>query len=101
LLFRPLERLTPATASGRLALQAARSGCAIVAAHTNFDAADPGTTDPITNALGLQGLQPLAPLSGSEAEDVKLVVFVPGEDTEAVLAAISDAGGGHIGEYDQ
>src|SRR5688500_13797561 len=47
LLFRPLARLTPATASGRLALLAARSGVAVLAAHTNFDAALEGTTEPV------------------------------------------------------
>ena len=53
LLFRPLARLTPATASGRLALRAARERIGVVAAHTNFDAAMPGTTEPIAVLLGL------------------------------------------------
>ena len=101
LLFRPLERLTPDTAAGRLALRAARQGCAIVAAHTNFDAASPGTTDPVTDALGLTDVRPLQTLPAEDLGTVKLVVFVPQEDTDAVLAAISDAGGGRIGEYDQ
>jgi dinuclear metal center YbgI/SA1388 family protein len=62
LLFRPLARLTPATASGLLALRAARAGIAVLAAHTNLDAAVPGTTDPIAAVLGLTDLTPLAPL---------------------------------------
>jgi dinuclear metal center YbgI/SA1388 family protein len=63
LLFRPLARLTPATAAGKLALQAARSGCAVLAVHTNFDAAVPGTTSPIVDLLRLQDVHPLAPLA--------------------------------------
>lgn len=62
LLFRPLERLTPATAAGGLALEAARSGIALVAVHTNFDAAVPGTTEPVVELLGLRDVAPLEPL---------------------------------------
>ncbi|CAN5798381.1 Nif3-like dinuclear metal center hexameric protein [soil metagenome] len=61
-LFRPLARLTPATAAGRIALQAARARIGILAVHTNFDAAVPGTTEPIVAALGLHDVRPLEPL---------------------------------------
>ena len=98
LLFRPLERLTPATASGRLALRAARERIGVLAAHTNFDAAVPGTTEPIVGLLGLEDVQPLEPAPPDE--DVKLVTFVPREHTAAVLSALSAAGAGVIGEYD-
>jgi dinuclear metal center YbgI/SA1388 family protein len=63
LLFRPLARLTPGTAAGMLALRAARSGCAVLAVHTNFDAALAGTTAPIVDLLGLQDVRPLEPLA--------------------------------------
>lgn len=59
LLFRPLARLTPATASGRLALRAARAGIAVLAAHTNFDVAVDGTSAPVADLLGLSGRRPL------------------------------------------
>lgn len=62
LLFRPLARLTPDTAPGAVALRAARSQVAVVAVHTNFDVAVPGTTEPITSALGLADVRPLEPL---------------------------------------
>lgn len=99
LLFRPLERLTPASAAGRLALQAARGGVSVVAAHTNFDAAVDGTTRPIVDALGLTDVQPLLPLRAG-GDTVKLAVFVPQEATAAVMDAAFVAGGGQIGEYD-
>ncbi len=99
LLFRPLERLTPETASGGLALRAARQGVAVVAAHTNLDVAIPGTTDPIVTALGLVDVTPLIPRSG-EAR-CKLVTFTPVESTDAVLAAMAAAGAGVIGEYEE
>jgi dinuclear metal center YbgI/SA1388 family protein len=62
LLFRPLSRLTPETAPGALALQAARRRIAVVAVHTNFDAAVPGTTEPVIAALDLVDVTPLDPL---------------------------------------
>lgn len=61
LLFRPLARLTPATAAGKLALMAARSGCAVLAVHSNFDAAVPGTTSPVVDLLDLRDVSPLEP----------------------------------------
>lgn len=101
LLFRPLERLTGATAAGRLALRAARTGVAVLAAHTNFDAAVDGTTDPIVRLLGLRDARPLLPVDEPGPGGVKLVTFVPPESTDAVLAAVAAAGAGRIGAYDE
>lgn len=98
LLFRPLVRLTPATASGHLALRAARSGIAVLAAHTNLDVALPGTSDPVAEVLGLRSVRPLQPQP--VAEQVKLVTFVPQAATAALLAALAAAGAGVIGAYD-
>jgi len=63
LLLAPLPSLTPATAPGALALQAARSGIAVAAAHTNHDAADDGsgTSDPVVRLLDLGGVTTLCP----------------------------------------
>lgn len=100
LLFRPLARLTPDSAPGRLALAAARAGVSVHAAHTNLDAGTPGTTEPITDALGLDPatLRPLQPVAAPGKR--KLVTFVPVEDTLRVLGALSEAGAGVIGAYD-
>jgi dinuclear metal center YbgI/SA1388 family protein len=97
LLLRGLGRLTPDTAAGRLALHAARRGVAVAAAHTNLDVAVGGTSDPVTALLGLADVRPLVPTEGRAT--TKLVTFVPSEATPAVLAALSAAGAGHIGEY--
>ena len=102
LLFRPLARLTPDTASGRLALAAARAGTAVAAAHTNLDvtADGAGTNDPVVAVLGLEEVAPLT----TELRDggrVKLVAFVPPEAVDGVLDAVSAAGAGRIGEYER
>ena len=99
LLLRPLARLTPATAPGRLALSAASRGIALLAAHTNVDVAVEGTTDPVMRTLGIDDAVPLAPAPGPGT--VKLATFVPAEHTEAVLEALAQAGAGRIGEYDE
>nr|MBA2529430.1 Nif3-like dinuclear metal center hexameric protein [Euzebyales bacterium] len=98
LLFRPLARLTPDTAAGRLALRAAHGGVAVLAAHSNLDVAAGGTTEPIVTALGLRDVRPLVPAAGGEA-GCKLSVFVPPAETAAVLAAMAAAGAGEIGQY--
>ena len=102
LLFRPLRALTPATTPGRIALDAARVGVAVLAAHTNLDVArdGAGTSDPVASLLGLVDLRPLTTeLRGSET--TKLVTFVPPEAVDAVLDAVTAAGAGRIGEYER
>ncbi|HEX9889480.1 MAG TPA: Nif3-like dinuclear metal center hexameric protein, partial [Nitriliruptorales bacterium] len=102
LLFRPLQRLTSQTASGAIALAAARADVAVAAAHTNLDvAADgAGTSDPVVQTLDLHDVRPLITelRDGGEA---KLAVHVPTEALDAVMTAMWDAGAGHIGNYDR
>ena len=102
LLLGGLDRLTPDTAGGRLALQAATQRTAVAAAHTNLDVArdGTGTSDPVANVLDLRGVRPLT-TELRDSRDAKLVVFVPNAHTEAVLDAIAGAGGGGIGTYER
>lgn len=101
LLFRPLERLTPGTASGVIALAAARAQVAVLAAHTNLDVATDGagTSDPLVRLLGLDEVEALEhqPQEGR----LKLVTFVPADHTGAVLNALSAAGAGVVGDYER
>lgn len=98
LLFTPLARLTPERAAGRLALQAARDGIAVAAAHTNLDKAVDGTSHPAADVLDLQQRVPLRPLPPTPLH--KLVTFVPADHVGAVLAALSGVGAGVIGDYE-
>jgi hypothetical protein len=67
-------------------------------AHTNADAASPGVSDALADALGLTVEEVLAPISVAPGLD-KWVVFVPAENADAVREAMFAAGGGHIGDY--
>ncbi len=74
LLFQPLVALTPATATGRIALAAARAGVAVAAAHTNLDVATDGagTSDPVVRALDLVDVEPLTAATES-VDEVELL----------------------------
>ncbi len=100
LLFAPLQRLTPDTASGRLALSAAQRQIAVVAAHTNLDVAKDGTSTsaPLANLLALTDVQPLTGTL-TQTATLKLVTFVPDAAVTAVRDALTLAGAGTIGAY--
>jgi dinuclear metal center YbgI/SA1388 family protein len=102
LLFRPLTSVTPSTASGRVALLAARHGVAVAAAHTNLDVTldGAGTNDPVVRVLELVDPVPLT-TELRDGERCKLVTFVPPEAIDTVLDAVSAAGAGHIGDYER
>lgn len=102
LLFRPLTRLTPDTAAGRLALLAATERIAVAAAHTNLDVTDDGagTNDPLVALLELTEVRPVT-TELREGGRLKLVAFVPPEALEPVLDAVSAAGAGRIGDYER
>lgn len=86
LIFKPLRQITASSTAGRLVLQAASHGLALVAMHTNYDIADGGLNDLLAQRIGLQQVQPLQPTS--PAPLVKLVVFVPDSHLEPVRQAL-------------
>ncbi len=88
LLFTPLARLTPSTAAGRLALRAARARIAVLAVHTNLDAAVPGTTEPIVAALGMTDVRPLEPLRDNPELGLGRIGTLP---TATRVRAVADA----------
>jgi dinuclear metal center YbgI/SA1388 family protein len=95
----PLRRLCPDTHDGRIALDLAAAGIALIAAHTNYDSARDGLNDILARSLGLMDTVPLAPAAA--ARGTKLVVFVPPGDLDRVQRAVFDAGAGHVGQYSQ
>lgn len=97
LIFRPLNSISDDCAAGLLARRAATAGIAVIAAHTNLDAAPGGLADIMANMLGLASIEPIATVS--RGDRFKLVVFVPPQDLDAVRAALFANGAGIIGAY--
>ena len=97
ILFRPVQRLSTATAEGRMLLGLMRAGIAIYSPHTAFDNTRDGINEILARRLGLTDLRPLQNVAG--AAQCKIVVFVPDTDLGRVSDALFGAGAGHIGQY--
>jgi len=98
ILFTGLKRLTGETYVQRTIMDAIRHDIAIYAIHTNLDALSDGVNAEIASRLELQNLRVLSPVVNRL---VKLAVFVPENDAEAVRHVMFEAGAGAIGNYDQ
>ena len=97
LFLRPVHGVAATTPKGRLVHRLVDAGTALHVVHTNADSADPGVSDALGWALGLDDLRPLDP-QPVEAVD-KLVVFVPEPDANRLVDALATAGAGTIGAY--
>ena len=98
LLLRGVDTVAASTAKGALVHQMIRTGRALFTAHTNADAASPGVSDALAEALGVTVEEVLEPVSVGPDLD-KWVVFVQAADADAVREAMFAAGGGRIGDY--
>ncbi|HEU5359569.1 MAG TPA: Nif3-like dinuclear metal center hexameric protein, partial [Candidatus Deferrimicrobiaceae bacterium] len=74
-----------------------RMGVSVISAHTNADVAPRGVSHALARRIGLRKIRPLLP--GEPSDACKVAVFVPPDRADAVLAALSEAGGGRIGAY--
>jgi dinuclear metal center YbgI/SA1388 family protein len=100
LLLRGVDTVAASTPKGALVHEMIRSGRSLFTAHTNADAAFPGVSDALAEAIGLTVDGVLSPVSDGTGTD-KWVVFVPPENADAVRKAMFGAGAGHIGDYSQ
>ncbi len=100
-IFKGIRAVTPAAAcpTTRLPdLLAAR--VSVISMHTALDAAVGGTNDVLLDAFDVARRYPLEPLV-TEARALKLVVFVPPAEVDALRTALSAAGAGVIGHYSE
>jgi dinuclear metal center YbgI/SA1388 family protein len=97
LIFKPIKNLRSDLPQGKLLQSILENHLIVFSAHTNLDITDGGVNDVLAEKIGLTNLQPF--VSTEEEELVKLVVFVPEEQADAVRFAIGDAGAGAIGGY--
>ena len=99
LLLRSVHGVPATTSKGRVVHRLIQAGCGLFVAHTNADAADPGVSDALAEALGLVDIAPLDPVA-QDSQD-KLVTFVPDKHAPALIDALAAAGAGSIGPYDR
>jgi dinuclear metal center YbgI/SA1388 family protein len=98
LLLRGVHGVGADTPKGALVHRLVRGGTALFTAHTNADSADPGVSDALAAAIGLDVTGPLVPASTEPLD--KIITFIPvGPAITAVHEALSAAGAGRIGDY--
>ncbi|RDI65172.1 Nif3-like dinuclear metal center hexameric protein [Nocardia pseudobrasiliensis] len=97
LLLRGVDSVAASTPKGALVHRLIRNGCALFTAHTNADSADPGVSDALAHAVGLTVTGPLESKSAAPVDE--WTVQVPRAHTEAVLAALFEAGAGGGDRY--
>lgn len=92
---RGLSRVTPPS----LVFEALQSGIGVISCHTNFDRC---ALEVPYAVASLMGATPVGRLVDEPSGSLKkLVVFVPQSHTDEVHAALSGAGAGQVGRYDE
>lgn len=99
ILFKPTQRITADTTTGRMLLNLAAAGIAVYSPHTAFDNTRGGINDWLASKLGLVNVRGLRSMPPRPA--FKIVVFTPETDRGPVLAAAFEAGAGRIGAYQE
>ncbi len=96
IVFKGLKSFTGKNYVERTIIKAIQNNIAIYACHTNLDNVHTGVNKKICDVLGLVNTKILAPKSGTLK---KLTVFIPKENTDALLQALYKAGAGQLGNY--
>ncbi len=97
LIFKSLNRVLATDDVGGLVASLIKSDISLLVAHTNLDRARDGVSDVLARTLGLEDIGVM--LAAHDIQMFKLVVFVPEENIDEMIAALGNAGGGVIGEY--
>ncbi len=98
-IFSPLKSLTSLDPKQAIILAAANRKIALYSPHTALDAAPGGVNDWLCDGLGDGTRQPIQPTGGGQANQYKLVTFVPHDQADALRTALAAAGAGVIGDY--
>lgn len=99
MIFKPIKAITENDYLGRLIRKCIKADIHVYVAHTNLDIADGGLNDLLAEKLEMKNCEVLKN-TGSMPYN-KLVVYVPSSHGECVEKAITSAGAGKMGAYDQ
>jgi dinuclear metal center YbgI/SA1388 family protein len=97
LIYDPLPNVRLDLYPQSLVYELVKAGISLYVLHTNYDVTEGGTDDVLAARLGI--VDPVVLQPNYTGKLFKIVTFVPGEAVDAVRDAISDAGGGVIGNY--
>lgn len=97
LIFGGIKQLTGKTEAERCVINAVTAGLTIYSSHTALDNSPNGISHRMASLLGLEDVDVLVP---READQLKLVAYVPVSKLDDVRLALFDAGAGAIGNYD-
>jgi dinuclear metal center YbgI/SA1388 family protein len=101
LLLTPVSSMAATTPKGRVLHTLARHGIALLTAHTNADVPTDGVNDSLARAVGIVDPQVVLPEGGVDGVAMdKLTFYVPLAEADAVRVAVTGAGAGAIGDYD-
>ncbi len=97
LIFKGIKKINGTNYIERCIQKAIKNDIALYAAHTNFDIVNQGVSWKMAEKLNLNNIGVLVPKT-----DVlyKVVTFVPHKYLKHIKIAASEAGAGHIGNYD-
>ncbi len=98
LIFKPLNRITYATVVENQVATLLKHDLFLIAAHTNIDKAKHGLNQYLAERFGLENIKPL---ELDEPNSYKVVVFIPEPYVTKVREAMSLAGAGVIGDYQE
>jgi dinuclear metal center YbgI/SA1388 family protein len=98
IVFSGLKKFNGKNYVERVVIKAIKNDIAIYAAHTNLDNVHNGVNAKIAEKLGLRNCKVLDPKKGLLK---RLITFGPQEKAEEIRAALFEAGGGQIGNYEE
>lgn len=95
--FDNVKRISYDDNRGKILYNLIKKDITVYSLHTNLDACSNGVSEILGNLLKIKDMKVLAPTHTEKL--YKLVVFVPQTHSEEVRKAITEKGGGHIGNY--
>ncbi len=98
IIFSGLKKIIGKSYVQKVVINAIKNDISVYAIHTNLDNIVGGVNGRIAQLLELENVAILLP---KEDQLKKLYTFVPSAHSDKVRQAIFDAGGGHIGNYEE